>query len=189
MERLGFNPKEFTYATRHLLLCKCDNKCQVLNIYLEQTQKYVKGTIRCIRPVLGPHSETESKMPKFCRWCGIQTVYLYRQIICPAVPYYSAVYYSDCDDCQLIINRMFEYWENRHPLFKDLSPNDYLKTEIREPIITTKCNELNQSVYTILITMCKFLPKDIAMEILTIQLKLIQKEYRLTIEDFSHYKN
>lgn len=180
MERLSYNPKEFMYFLRSDDICKCDNNCQI--IVISRDSKPIITAVRLYRalPVFGPLNNI---IP--CPWCNSQVLYRSRSVICPAIPEYNALHYVRCVDCQLIINRMYEYWENRHPLFKNLSSNDYLKTEIREPIIATKCEELRKKLYTVLLTMRKFLPKDPAMEILTFQLKLIQKEYRLSIEDFS----
>lgn len=88
-----------------------------------------------------------------------------------------------CNACQTIIDRMFEYWENRHPLLKDLSPNDYLKTDCREPLITAKCNELRNQLCTEIFALRNFLHKDLCSEIINIQLEIIYKEFRITADE------
>lgn len=189
MNRLGYDPNKFTYSLYPTNKCECGNNCRaIMALRNESSRKEhlsLKNAIYRAIPVFGPFERQMAEVPATCAWCDVQIFYRYKWTVCPALDDDARSPINRCVNCQLIINRMYEYWEDRHPLFKDLSPDDYLKTEIREQIITAKCKETRKKLSAVLLTMCKFLPKDPAMEILAFQLKLLQKEYRLPIEDFS----
>lgn len=166
--------------------CECENNCQVIDISrVLQRGDIISGTIHPALPLSGPLNKYNSETPKFCPLCGVRTFYLYKRITCPAVPENTSFYYSDCAECQLIINRMFEYWQNRHPLLLTLSGNDYLKSDRREAIIAAKCEETRKKLYNEIFALSQLFPKDLCQEIINNRLKIIYSEYRLSAEDLS----
>lgn len=183
MEQLGFDPEKFTYASRRNPRCECGNNCRVIDVNIKP-REVTRATIHRKIPVFGPFDKHDFERPNTCTWCGVQTFYLYKRIICPVLSENDEFYYSDCNDCRSIIDRMYEYWENRHPLFKELSPNDYLKTEVREPIITARSEELRKKLYIEIFALSDLLPKDLRQEIINFQMKIIYKEFRLSADDF-----
>lgn len=180
MERLGFDPENHSYVLERDGLCYCENNCKVIMICLNQ-DVYINVICRTF-PVIGPLAKNESIMPSLCMRCRVKIYYQCMRNICPTISENPRYYYSHCPECQLVINRMFEYWENRHPLLKGLSPNDYLKTELREPIITAKCKELRERLCVEIFMLRELLPKELCQEIIDKRFKIIGAEYRLSAE-------
>lgn len=177
MERLGFSPARCTYSLIHSNICKCDNNCKIIVFARgKQMANATRDGVRRAIPASGPFNKHDSTS---CSRCGSPILYRSKLVHCPKGLEDNFSYHR-CVECQLIINRMYEYWEDRHPLFKDLSPDDYLKTEVREPIIVAKCNELRKQLYTEISALGNFLPKDLYREIIKFQLEIIYRDFRLS---------
>lgn len=187
MNRLGYDPEQFTYSLYPTNACKCGNYCRFIRVFSnDPSQERPHTTIAVYRaiPIFGPFERRMVVgLKDECTWCEGRVVYRYKWTVCPAFDGGESSLVNRCDNCQSIINRMYEYWENRHPLLKDLSPNDYLKTEIREPIIAAKCEELCKKLYIEIFALSELIPKDIRREIINNRFKIIHTEFQLSAED------
>lgn len=171
MEQIGYSSIEHTYESA-LNNCICGD-CKIINIIRIHDQKYIRSLSNVTLP-----QNTQPKLWSSCDWCKIKHAAMHHINDCQGL-----LLIVRCDDCQIIIDRMFEYFQNPHPLFEHLSKTDYLKTDIRDKIFAVKCKELWNQLFSMFYAISKFLCKDECWTILNIYLDRIHKECRISLSD------
>lgn len=171
MEQLGFDPAEYTYAIEPYFACCC-GKCQVINITSNSISIVAYDTIPTVNTRRGMHGR--------CGWCESRSSVC--SFKCPCSPCKDVIEQC-CEKCHIVVARMFEFYRDPHPILKNLSPNDYLKTDQREQIIGAVCKTLRPQIYTSLYVLRTVLPNDLCRIILNIQLEIIRKKYRISASE------
>lgn len=91
-----------------------------------------------------------------------------------------------CRDCKVIGNRMFEYFENKHPLLEKLTKIEYLNTNKRDDEIKVQCNILKKQIAYCnwLIQFAGNLHYDVTRLIVKNHFDIICSEKRVGTKDF-----